>query len=88
MVRPLIALTVAASVFGTLAAVNEAMAQTQSPQLSRAEMRSLAQVCKTDVETLCAGVQPGGGRIGQCLREKADQVSAPCKNALSEVLAK
>ena len=67
MVRPLIALTVAASVFGTLAAVNEAMAQPQSPQLSRAEMRSLAQVCKTDVETLCAGVQPGGSR-GPCSR--------------------
>jgi hypothetical protein len=24
--------------------------------------------CRGDMERLCAGVQPGGGRIGQCMR--------------------
>ena len=65
-----------------------ASAAAQSPQVSKAEMRAIAQVCKSDVETLCKGVQPGGGRIGQCLQQNAEKVSAPCQQKLSEVLAK
>jgi hypothetical protein len=35
--------------------------------------------CKADAEKLCAGIQPGGGRIAACLREHKDQVSDACK---------
>lgn len=35
--------------------------------------------CKTDVEKLCPGVQPGGGRIAACLRDHKEQVSDACK---------
>jgi len=65
-----------------------ASADAQSPQVSKTEMRAIAQVCKSDIETLCKGVQPGGGRIGQCLQQNAEKVSAPCQQKLSEVLAK
>jgi hypothetical protein len=35
--------------------------------------------CKADLEKLCAGVQPGEGRLIKCLKEKESQVSAECK---------
>lgn len=41
--------------------------------------------CKEDVEKLCPGVQPGGGRIIACLREHRDQVSDACKANLSHM---
>ncbi|MDD3447274.1 MAG: cysteine rich repeat-containing protein [Zavarzinia sp.] len=43
--------------------------------------------CTKDIETLCPGVQPGGGRILQCLKEKKDQVSPDCVAALEEARA-
>ena len=44
---------------------------------------AMRQACSADLEKLCPGVQPGGGRIGQCLREHQDQVSEGCKSALA-----
>jgi hypothetical protein len=38
--------------------------------------------CAADIRAHCAGVQPGGGRIRQCMREKRDQLSQGCKRAL------
>jgi hypothetical protein len=38
--------------------------------------------CATDIQTLCAGVQPGGGRIFACLKEHKDKVSDGCKKAV------
>jgi hypothetical protein len=43
-----------------------------------------ADPCKDDVQKLCQGVQPGGGRIIRCLDEHAEQVSAPCKDNMQE----
>ncbi|WP_018701116.1 cysteine rich repeat-containing protein [Amorphus coralli] len=88
MHRPIAVVASAAAVVGALATATAAMAQAQSPQISRAEMRTIAQACKADVQTLCAGVERGDGRIGQCLKDNAAQVSTPCKQALTEVLAK
>ena len=44
--------------------------------------------CKADVETLCPGIQPGGGRIIACLQQNAAQVSAACKDALARAREK
>jgi hypothetical protein len=41
--------------------------------------------CKADLDKLCPGVQPGGGRVFQCLREHQDQVSDSCKSAMASV---
>ncbi|WP_424362630.1 cysteine rich repeat-containing protein [Methylocystis parvus] len=37
--------------------------------------------CKDDVERLCAGVQPGGGRILQCLKSRKAEMSVGCARA-------
>jgi hypothetical protein len=38
--------------------------------------------CDSDIQKLCAGVQPGGGRIFACLKQHKDQVSDSCKQAV------
>lgn len=47
----------------------------------------LQKACGPDVKALCGGVQPGGGRIKQCLMEKADQISPACKSAMAAAMA-
>jgi hypothetical protein len=37
--------------------------------------------CADDAQRLCAGVQPGGGRIVVCLKEHKDSLSERCKQA-------
>ena len=44
--------------------------------------------CRADVDKLCAGVQPGGGRIIACLHQNEAQVSAACKDALAKAREK
>ena len=43
--------------------------------------------CTEDAQRLCAGVQPGGGRILACLKEHKDQLSDKCKQAAQQVAA-
>ena len=42
--------------------------------------------CATDVQNLCAGVEPGGGRILACLKQHKAQVSDPCRQAVAKAL--
>ena len=64
----------AASVVAVLVlfAVAPAMARTPS-------------ACDGDVEKLCHGVEPGGGRVFSCLHTHASELSPDCKQALREV---
>ncbi len=41
--------------------------------------------CKADIERLCRGIEPGGGRIKACLIAKKDQLSRECSKALLEL---
>ena len=41
--------------------------------------------CRADVEKLCKGIEPGQGRIMQCLKDKQDQVSPDCKQHLTQM---
>lgn len=50
------------------------MAVAQTP----AEMAA----CKPDYEKYCAGVQPGGGRIVQCLAKHLKQLSPDCQKVV------
>jgi len=42
---------------------------------------ALRAACTADAQRLCAGVQPGGGRIVACLKEHKDSLSDQCKQA-------
>jgi hypothetical protein len=45
---------------------------------------ALSAGCADDVRTLCAGVQPGGGRIIACLKQHRDELSPQCKQAAAQ----
>jgi hypothetical protein len=48
---------------------------------------AMREACRADIEQVCGNTEPGGGRIGQCLREHQDRLSAPCKSAMSDARA-
>ncbi len=52
-----------------------------------AAMAILRAGCTEDAQRLCAGVQPGGGRILACLKEHKDQLSDTCKQAAQQAAA-
>lgn len=52
------------------------------PMPSQKTMEEVRSACQTDVRKLCAGVQPGGGRILACLKEHKTEVSDGCKQAI------
>jgi hypothetical protein len=47
-----------------------------------AQQRDAMKACEPDVKALCAKVEPGSGRIAQCLRDQQDKVSAECKSQM------
>ena len=58
------------------------------PLRPREEIFVLRSACGGDVRSLCGGVQPGGGRIVQCLAAKAASISPACKEVLSQFAAR
>jgi hypothetical protein len=70
----------ALALVASLALAGAALAQPQEGGHNNA-MRA---ACAADLQSLCKDVQPGGGRIMQCLKEHKDAVSAPCKSAIAE----
>lgn len=61
----------------TISSVSFAGAQAGGqPSLS-----ALRDACAGDAQKLCAGVQPGGGRVVACLKEHKDSLSDRCKQA-------
>jgi hypothetical protein len=61
---------------------SQSPAQSPPPQ-AVAEARA---ACAVDLQRLCAGVQPGGGRILACLKQHQNQVSPGCKQAVMKLL--
>jgi hypothetical protein len=68
-------------------AAGAALADDTTPPAAPPAPRSLPQACAADYQTLCAGVQPGGGRIRACFRANADKISPACKQALKDARA-
>jgi len=47
-----------------------------------------AKPCAEDVAKLCKGVQPGQGRLAQCLKEHSNELSPACKENIKIVKEK
>jgi len=58
------------------------------PMRPREVLFVMRSACGADVRTLCAGVDPGGGRILQCLISNASSLSPDCRAVLSEFAAR
>jgi len=46
-----------------------------------------AKACVEDVKKNCAGVEPGQGRIAECVKKHVGDVSAPCQQLLASAAA-
>jgi len=57
------------------------------PMRPREELFVLRSACGADVQALCGGVAPGGGRIVQCLAVRAASLSPACKDVLAQFAA-
>ncbi|KJC47211.1 hypothetical protein UP09_10260 [Bradyrhizobium sp. LTSP885] len=57
------------------------------PMRPREELFVLRSACGADVRSICGGVQPGGGRIMQCLATNAGSLSPECRDVLASFAA-
>jgi hypothetical protein len=54
---------------------------------SAAVAQQAGKPCAGDIKTLCAGIQPGEGRIKGCIKSHIAAVGDPCKEAMSRAAA-
>jgi hypothetical protein len=50
----------------------------------QAEEKERPGACRADVQKLCKGVQPGGGRIAICLKQHESELSPGCRERIAE----
>lgn len=46
------------------------------------DRKALREACMADAKKHCTGVKPGGGRIVQCLRDHAADLTPACRDGL------
>jgi hypothetical protein len=66
-----------------LFAVFAAVAQTNNPVRGVGDGGKFRAACGEDVQRFCGGVQPGGGRLVQCLSSNTTKLSAECGNIIA-----
>jgi Cysteine rich repeat len=54
---------------------------------SSAVAQGAAKACVVDVKKNCAGVEPGEGRIADCIKKHVGDLSAPCQELLASTAA-
>ena len=54
---------------------------------SSAMAQGAAKACAADIKTLCAGVEPGQGRIAACVKEHFKDLSEPCQKLMATTAA-
>src|ERR1700694_4712147 len=65
----------------TVSSVSPARAAQSAQAGDQQSLAAIQAACAEDAQKLCAGVQPGGGRIVACLKEHKDSLSDRCKQA-------
>ncbi|MGH6836508.1 MAG: cysteine rich repeat-containing protein [Methylocella sp.] len=58
------------------------------PAKAQAGLEDMRTYCKSDLQRLCAGIEPGGGRLIQCLKGHKKEISVGCAQALQKLKAK
>jgi hypothetical protein len=73
-------------IMATLFGVPAAFAQTGGPaaQPQGEAAAKFRAACGKDFRQFCTGVQPGEGRIAQCLLARRGELSAPCRSFLQQ----
>ena len=51
---------------------------------AKEKMKEFQEACKEDAEEFCKDVQPGEGRIMECLKKHEDHISKKCNNMLEK----
>jgi hypothetical protein len=54
------------------------------PTVAFADPGPMHGACMSDVKSLCGSIQPGGGRIRDCMKEHRTQLSNTCKVAIAD----
>ena len=65
-----------------LAIAAAALSVSAQAQTAPAPATNLRAACKADGHKFCSSVQPGGGRIIECLNTHKSELSAACQDAL------
>jgi hypothetical protein len=58
------------------------------PAKAQAELEDIRTYCMSDIERLCKGIEPGGGRLVRCLKTHKKEMSVGCAQALQKLKAK
>ena len=58
-----------------------------APVGAMAQGSAVRQACGTEIEQHCVGVQPGEGRLRDCVKENFPAFSEPCKRAMLSSVA-
>jgi len=72
----------------TNAATSAASPLVLRPMRPREVLFVVRNACGPDVRTLCAGVDPGGGRIIECLATQSASLSPDCRSVLGQFAAR
>jgi hypothetical protein len=51
------------------------------------DRKGLREACMGDAKKFCSNIQPGGGRIVQCLRAHDAELSSACRDGLAALKA-
>jgi len=54
----------------------------EEPAPGRGGLAKVREACRADIAQFCGNVKPGGGRIRDCLRAYAANLSEACKAAI------
>jgi hypothetical protein len=65
-----------------------ATAMVLRPMRPREELFVIRSACGADIRALCAGVAPGGGRLVECISNRAADLSPACKDVLVPFMAR